>query len=311
MKIKKIKKNELGLCIFCSADGLHEDLLHGGQDFVNASEGILIVEVDDGIVKGGAFRELILEAIAILELDGVLVATIATADILDRTLQYDLSMIDERDLLTHLLDRRHIVGRKKDGSTFVAKAEDLTLELLGIDGIEARERFIEDQQWRTMDDGGDELHLLRHAFGKLFYLLVAPLAEVETLEPLPHALHSIITREATETSQIDDLVFDLHLLVEATLLREVADLTDIVVGHGTTMHQHLTAVGMGNAVDNTDQAGLASTIRTKQAIDGAIGHGEIHVAESYVIAVLLGHIVDFDEITHKKARFEGFEGLRV
>ena len=265
---------------------------------MESDEGMLIVELADGIVERHALGELVVERGAILELHLIEVRTIAATDVIDGALQYDLGMVDEGDLLTDLLDRRHVVCREKDGSTLVAQAEDLALELFGIDGIEAGEGFIKDQERRTMDDGGDELHLLGHALGELLDLLVAPLPEVETLEPLPHLLKGIIACHAAQTGEVDDVVLDLHFLIQATFLGEVADVMDVVVGHGTAMHQHLTAVGMGDTIDDADKTGLTRTIGTKKAVDGAVRDIQVHMAQCHMVAVLLADVVNFDKI-HK------------
>ena len=91
---------------------------------------------------------------------------------------------------------------------------------LGVDRIESAERLVENHQRRLGDDGGDELHLLRHALGKRLHLFVAPRRQVEPLKPgvdrRPGSAHAF--QLGVEAQQLADL----HLLVQAALLGQIA-----------------------------------------------------------------------------------------
>ena len=64
------------------------------------------------------------------------------------------------------------------------QVEDRLAQHLGIDRVEAAERLVEQHQLRPGDDGGDELHLLRHALGQRLDLLVGPRGQAHAFEPV-------------------------------------------------------------------------------------------------------------------------------
>ena len=73
-------------------------------------------------------------------------------------------MVDEGDAVAQFLDRSHVMGREQDGGTLVAQFEYRLFQEVGVDGVETAERLIEDEDFRLVDDGGDELDFLLHAF---------------------------------------------------------------------------------------------------------------------------------------------------
>ena len=111
-----------------------------------------------------------------------------------------------------------------------------------------------------MDDGGDELNLLLHALAQGLELLVAPLAQVKPLEPLLHLVGGRGLVHTLEPGQIHYLVAHLHLLVQAALFGQIADVHHVIVGDGTAVELHRATVLVGDAVDDAYQRGLASTI---------------------------------------------------
>ena len=96
-----------------------------------------------------------------------------------------------------------------------------------------------------------------------------------------------------QTSQVDGLVADLHLLIESTLLGQVADMAYIFVGHLLAVEQYGAAVGEEDFVDDLDEGTLASTVGPEEA-EYAIGldlYGDI--VEGEVVLVSLDDMLCF------------------
>ena len=110
--------------------------------------------------------------------------------------EHHLGMVEQGNLLAHFLDRCHVVGREQDGAALVTQGENLDLQLLGIHGVKARERFVKDQQGRAVDNGADELHLLLHTLGQVLHLFVFPFLEVKAVEPPVHRCHGIVPKRS-------------------------------------------------------------------------------------------------------------------
>ena len=68
-------------------------------------------------------------------------------------------------MATDFLDGSHIVGGKNNGRSFFAQFQYFFFQEFDINGVESAERFIKNQHFRFVQDGGDELHLLGHSFG--------------------------------------------------------------------------------------------------------------------------------------------------
>ena len=94
-------------------------------------------------------------------------------------------------------------------------------------GIEAGERLVEDDEVGIVDERADELHLLLHAARELVDLGEPPVLlgrlEVEALHPVLDALVRVLAGHALELGEELQHPADLHLLVEAALLGQVAD----------------------------------------------------------------------------------------
>ena len=204
------------------------------------------------------------------------------------TIEHLVALVDERDVLAELLHAAHVVGAQHHGGALVAQPQDLPADQFGIDGVEAAEGLIEDQQLGPVQHGGDELHLLGHALAQLLHLLVPPRAHVPALEPFLDALGGLGLVHALQAGQVHGLFAHLHLLVEATLLGQVAQLQHVLLAHGAPLEEHLPGVGTGDAGDDPDQRGLARAVGSEQPEHLAGGHGEGDVLQGGEVAVGLG-----------------------
>ena len=60
------------------------------------------------------------------------------------------------------------------------------------------ERFVEDQKFRFVNDGDDELYFLLHPFGQLFQFLVPPGHDIKFFEPAYQPYASFLVGEPFE-----------------------------------------------------------------------------------------------------------------
>ena len=122
------------------------------------------------------------------------------------------------------------MGAEKDGLALLAEIDEGVHEQGGVDGIETAEGLVHDDEVGLVEQGGDELDLLLHAFGELFGLFVEDVGDLHALGPLVGALGRRDGGETVELAEEDELVEDLHLLVEAALLGQVADAVESCAG---------------------------------------------------------------------------------
>ena len=143
---------------------------------------------------------------------------------------------------------------------------------LGVDRVEAGEGFVEDEELRLMEYGGDELYFLGHALGEFFDFLVPPGLDAEADEPFLEFGRGFRGGHALEAAQVDGLFADLHFLEEAAFFGKVADGADVFVGDDFAVQDDFSGGGDGDPVDDTDERGLAGAVRAEQAEDFAFGH---------------------------------------
>ena len=109
------------------------------------------------------------------------------------------------------------------------------------------------------------------------------------------AAFGLVVAEPFELGQVDGLLADLHFLVKAAFLGQVADVVDVFGARGVTVEAHLARVGGRDAVDDADEGRLAGSVGTEQAEDPAAGHLDAHLVEGEVVGVALHHIAGFKE----------------
>jgi hypothetical protein len=141
----------------------------------------------------------------------------------ERAVEELLRAIEERDAVAEPLGLLHDVRREDDRLALLLEVLEEVLEEDDVDGVEAGERLVEDEDLGVVHDGAQELHLLLHALRELFRLLAEPGAEVHGVDPGAEPLHGDVLGHALDGGEEDELVDDLHLAVEAAFLGQVAD----------------------------------------------------------------------------------------
>ena len=91
------------------------------------------------------------------------------------------------------------------------------------DGVEAGERLVEHQQLRVVHERGGELHALLVAERELLHPLAGALLQPEALDPAVGRGLGVRARDAVQPGEVDELVADAHLRVQAALLGHVAE----------------------------------------------------------------------------------------
>jgi hypothetical protein len=80
--------------------------------------------------------------------------------------------------------------------------------------------------------------------------------------------------QPVQLAEEDQLVDDLHLLIEAALLGQIADPLQAAAGEGLLEEADASRVGNGDAHHHANGAGLARPVRSQQAEDLARLDGE-------------------------------------
>jgi hypothetical protein len=203
--------------------------------------------------------------------------------------------VDEADVVAHLFDLIHAVGGEEDGFALGAEVDEGVLQEGGVDGIEAGEGLVHDDEVGLVEEGGDELDLLLHALGEVFGALVDGLSDLEAVAPDVGALAGGGGVEAVKLAEEDELVHDLHLLVKAALFGEVADALEAVAAKGLAEELDGAGVRHGDADHHADGGGLTGAVGAEEAEHGSGLDGEAHVVDGDFSVVDLADVMQLDD----------------
>ena len=170
-------------------------------------------------VDGGVSEEGVVAG----EVDQDAVDGVAGFDLAHGAGEDEVAVVDEADVVAELFDLIHSMGGEEDGAALLAEIDEGVHEEDGVDGIEAAEGLVHDDEFGLVEKRGDELNLLLHALGELFGLFVNGSVISSRSHQRWARLRGGGRVEAVELAEEDELVHDLHLLVEAALFGQVAD----------------------------------------------------------------------------------------
>ena len=182
------------------------------------------------------------------------------------------------------------MGGEDDGVALVAQFKDFAFQQVGIDGVEAREGFVEDEEGRFVEDGDDELHLLLHTLGEFFEFLVPPGHNLKLVEPIREAFFSLGGSEPFEAGQVDGLLAHFHFLVQPTLFGQIANARHVLGRKGMAVEDDFAAVGGCDTIDDADEGGLARTVGAEQSENFSARHLDADIVQSHMVGVALDYM---------------------
>src|SRR5699024_10136301 len=124
-----------------------------------------------------------------------------------------------------------------------------------------------------------ELDALLVAERELLHLVAESLGDAEPLRPLARRGACGGRVEPVEAREVVELLADLHLRVEAALLRHVADPAALRGVEGTAVAEHLAAVGDEDPEDDAHRRRLAGAVGADESEDLTAVDGERDVVE--------------------------------
>ena len=207
------------------------------------------------------------------------------------------AMVDDEQVVAHLLDFGQDVGAEEDGVIFGQRADEGT-DLQDLLGVETHGGLIQNE----------ELGEAQQSLGKADALAVA-LGEVAD-EPSPDAhdaghLHdpvglgaALFAGDFFQPGGEEQVFLAGHIHVERGQLGQIADgaLDQLRFGgDAVSIHQHLALGGAQVAGHDVHGGGLAGAVGAQKAENLAVGHGEAQMVHSQVGAIALDKIAYFDQ----------------
>ena len=127
--------------------------------------------------------------------------------------------------------------------------------------------------------------------------------DLHALGPGDGALARLFRRKPVQLAKEDQLVDDLHLLVEAALFGQIADAVQALALKGLAEETHPARVGNGDAHHHANGAGFAGAVGPQQAKHLARIDGEAQVVDGNLVLVGLGDSRELDNWHDSPADF--------
>ena len=157
---------------------------------------------------------------------------------------------------------------EQDRLAALAELQDQVLDLPGADRVEARGRFVEDQQIRIVDERLGEADAARHALGEFAERPVGHVRQTDHLQQFVDALTAGPVVETEEPSVVIERLPGVEELVEVGLLGQEPDaFLDQDVGGRLAEDGELPPRLVQQPQDHLDDRALAGAVGAEQAED--------------------------------------------
>ena len=172
----------------------------------------------------------------------------------------DPAVGQDDEVVTQSLDEVELMGAEEYRNTGTGDFGENGGHRIDGNRIQAGEGFVEDEGHWLTEQGRNDLDALLVAQREFGELVLGPIGQAEPLQVL-HDLDAYSIRGVPlERSQVDQLVDDGLLEVQATFLGHVADLTAYSGGDGVAVPQHLPTGGFQDADHHSHRRRLACTV---------------------------------------------------
>ncbi len=185
----------------------------------------------------------------------------------------------------------HHMGGEDHGRAAGRQIPDDVLEDALVHRVQARERLVEQQQPRRIDQGCGELDLLGQALGELAHRRRGLVAKAQAFDQLDRRLARLARAHPLQPGEIDDGVQHRHPPVEPTLFGQKPDLRGVLPGRRPAQHFDAPGGGADDVQHHPERGGLARAIAAEEAEDAPLRHGEAQTIHRGEIAEPLGDII--------------------
>ncbi len=226
------------------------------------------------------------------DLDLEVLAARRRLQLLDPAGGHDPAPGDDDDVLADVLDQVELVAGEDDADPGRGPLADDLGHRRDADRVEARERLVEDQQLRVVDQRGRELDALLVAVRQLLELGLGAVGEAHPLEPVVRGGIRGLAAQAVLLGEVAELLGDPHARVQAALLGHVPEAQPRVAVDRRTGPADLAAVRAGQAEDDAHRGGLAGAVGAEEPDDAARAGREAGPVERGDAPIAFGQVVD-------------------
>lgn len=209
----------------------------------------------------------------------------------DRAAGDEAAVGEDADAVAELLDELELVGREEDGDAGVGLLAQRRRHRVDGQGIEAGEGLVEDEGGGVVGQRGRQLDALLVAERQRLDPVGAVRGDPQGVLPVGGVAVGLGAGEPVEAREIDELVVDAHLRVEAAFLGHVADRRARGGGDRVAVEEHPAGGRRRHAEHDPHRRRLAGAVRPDEAEDFARANLEGHVVEGATGRVVLRQVL--------------------
>ena len=135
----------------------------------------------------------------------------AAADVVDRALQHDAAVVDHDHVAAEVLDEVELVAAEEQRGAALHPLDQDLLEDVDGEWVEPGERLVEHEQVGVVDEGQGQLDPLLVAGRQVLDVGVAPVGEVDPLQPAVGGPLGLVPVQPGQSGVVDDVLPDPHL----------------------------------------------------------------------------------------------------
>ena len=234
----------------------------------------------------------------------------AAAQFGERAFGDEPAVIDDADAFGHAFGHFENVGGHDDGDALLDLFEQHLLDLPGGAGIEAGQRFVENDELGIVHERAGEGDLLQHALGEAAAALVRVRGEAEPADQFGGAGLRLARIDLPEAGDEFEILVWGQAVVDHRLVGDPGDdrlgLQRILAGVDAE-HRDGAGFGLQQAGDHAEDGGLAGAVGAEQRVELAAFDAQLQVFDDRAVEAL-GHPLDLEGeggVGHG-ARFSGW-----
>jgi hypothetical protein len=226
------------------------------------------------------------------DLDGVRIGEEFT----EGALGLDAAAVVDHDAVAYILDIGEQVAAQDDCGAAVGEGDDEVFDFSAADGVESGGGFIEDDEFRVIDEGLGEADTALHAFGEFSDQAAVDLVEADHFEELGATPVAFGGGEVEEAAEEVDCFPGVEVAVEVGFFGEVADAAfGGDVSGGVPEDLDMSPGGVEEPEEHLDGGGFAGAVGSEEAEDFTAADFEIDIIDGAGFGTAPEVLEDFGE----------------
>ena len=272
-------------------DDVHRILL--AEAFVHTVE-LVADETDLAVAHHGAVEDVALaDEVCDEGVDRLVVDVHRSADLLDAALVEDDDGIGKGQGLFL------VMGDVDEGDAeFLVHLLELDLHVLAHLQVQGGQRFVQEEDFRLVDDGPGDGDTLLLAAGEGLHVAVLIIGHGHELEHAADALVDLVGRYFLELQAEGDVVIDVQVREQGVTLENGVKWTLVRrnAGEFFPIHHDGSFIRLQESGDHAEQGGFATAGRSQQGQEFAAADIEVNIFEHLFFAEGLGKVLDIDNL---------------